>query len=198
MYPESIKNLIESFKLLPGIGEKTAERMCFFVLNLEDEKTSFFIDSIKKVKEKIHKCPECNNYTEEDLCSICKDESRDKTTLCVIEDVKSLYLFESLKTYNGLYHVIDNLISPLNGINPEDIGLEKLIKRIDSSKFKEVVIAVKANIEGETTALYIKKILEGKNLKISKIASGVPMGADIEYIDQMTLQRALADRKEIE
>lgn len=198
MYPESIKNLIESFKLLPGIGEKTAERMCFFVLNLEDEKTSFFIDSIKKVKEKIHKCPECNNYTEEDLCSICKDESRDKTTLCVIEDVKSLYLFESLKTYNGLYHVIDNLISPLNGINPEDIGLEKLIKRIDSSKFKEVVIAVKANIEGETTALYIKKILEGKNLKISKIASGVPMGADIEYIDHMTLQRALADRKEIE
>jgi len=198
MYPESIKNLIESFKLLPGIGEKTAERMCFFVLNLEDEKTSFFIESIKNVKEKIHKCPECNNYTEEDLCSICKDESRDKTTLCVIEDVKSLYLFESLKTYNGLYHVIDNLISPLNGINPEDIGLEKLIKRIDSSKFKEVVIAVKANIEGETTALYIKKILEGKNLKISKIASGVPMGADIEYIDQMTLQRALADRKEIE
>lgn len=198
MYPESIKNLIESFKLLPGIGEKTAERMCFFVLNLEDEKTSFFIESIKNVKEKIYKCPECNNYTEEDLCSICKDESRDKTTLCVIEDVKSLYLFESLKTYNGLYHVIDNLISPLNGINPEDIGLEKLIKRIDSSKFKEVVIAVKANIEGETTALYIKKILEGKNLKISKIASGVPMGADIEYIDQMTLQRALADRKEIE
>ncbi len=197
MYPESIKNLIESFKLLPGVGAKSAERMAFHVLSMETEKTDYLADSIKEAKEKIKYCTVCNNYSETDICSICSDSGRNKDYLCVVEDRKSIYLFEQLGTYKGYYHVIKDLISPLNGINPEDIGIDELVKRIEKEKFKEVIIAVKPSIEGETTTLYIKKILEGLNVKVSKIASGVPMGADIEYIDQLTLQRALSDRKEV-
>ncbi len=198
MYPDSLKNLIESFKLLPGIGEKTAERLAFYVLEMDEEKTDFFTDSIQEVKTKIHKCPICSNYTENDKCNICSDTLRNQDYLCVVEDPKSIYLFEKVGTYNGYYHVLDNLISPLDGINPEDIGLEKLIKRINDGNFKEIIIAVKPSIEGETTSLYIKKIMEGLNIKVTRIASGIPIGADMEYIDTMTLQRALADRKEIE
>lgn len=197
MYPNSLKNLIESFKLLPGIGEKTAERLAFYLLNLEEEKTEMFANSIVDVKKKIKKCKECNNYTEHDICSICSNESRNKTVLCVVEDQRSIILFEKLGSYNGEYHVIKNLISPLDGINPEDIGLEELMKRIENNKFKEIIIAVKPSIEGETTSLYIKKILDGLDIKVTRIASGIPMGADIEYIDILTLERALSDRKEI-
>lgn len=198
MYPKSLRNLIESFKLLPGIGEKTAERLAFFILDLEKEKTDFFVESIEEVKGKIKNCPICSNITEEEICSICSNENRNKDLLCILEDKKNIFLFEKLGTYNGYYHIIDNLISPLEGINPEDIGLEKLLKRIKESNFKEVIIAVKPSIEGETTSLYIKKILEGLNVKVTKIASGIPIGADIEYIDAITLERALTDRKEIE
>lgn len=198
MYPNSLKNLIESFKLLPGIGEKTAERLAFFVMNLEEEKTDFFVESIKEVKSKIKKCPICSNITENEVCSICANENRNKDLLCILEDEKNIFLFEKLGSYNGYYHVIDNLISPLDGINPEDIGLEKLLKRIKENNFKEVIIAVKPSIEGETTSLYIKKILEGLDIKVTRIASGIPIGADIEYIDAITLERALTDRKVIE
>lgn len=198
MYPNSLRNLIESFKLLPGIGEKTAERLAFYVMDLEEEKTDFFVESINEVKNKIKKCPVCSNITEEEICSICSDDSRNKDLLCILEDKKNIFLFEKLGSYNGYYHIIDNLISPLDGINPEDIGLEKLLKRIKENKFKEVIIAVKPSIEGETTSLYIKKILEGLDIKVTRIASGIPIGADIEYIDAITLERALTDRKVIE
>src|SRR5574344_1119754 len=180
MYPDSIKKLIESFKLLPGIGEKTAERFAFSILQFDEDEVNFLSDSIKDAKNKVHKCPICLNYTDKDICSICEDkEQRDTNLLCVVEDPKSIYMFEKADSYKGMYHVINDLISPLNGINPEDIGLEKLLKRIKKEKFSEIIIAVKPSIEGETTALYIKKILEGLNVKVSKIASGVPMGADI-------------------
>lgn len=198
MYPDSIKNLIESFKLLPSIGEKTAERLAFFLLDLDDEKTNFFINSIKDVKTKIKKCPICNNYTEQDICNICKDNERSSKTLCVIEDQKSLYLFEKIGTYHGKYHILNGLISPLDGIGPDDIGIEQLIKRISENQFEEIIIAVKPSVEGETTSLYIKKILSNMNIKITRIASGIPIGTDIEYIDALTLERALEDRKEIE
>lgn len=198
MYPNSLRNLIESFKLLPGIGEKTAERLAFYVMDLEKEKTDFFVESINEVKTKIKKCPVCSNITENEICSICSDETRNKEVLCILEDKKNIFLFEKLGSYNGYYHVIDNLISPLDGINPEDIGLEKLLKRIKENNFKEIIIAVKPSIEGETTSLYIKKILEGLDIKVTRIASGIPIGADIEYIDAITLERALTDRKVIE
>lgn len=198
MYPNSLKNLIESFKLLPGIGEKTAERLAFFMMDIDEEKADFFVESINEVKTKIKKCPICSNITENDICSICADENRNKDLLCILEDKKNIFLFEKIGSYNGYYHVIDNLISPLDGINPEDIGLEKLLKRIKDNNFKEVIIAVKPSIEGETTSLYIKKILEGIDVKVTRIASGIPIGADIEYIDAITLERALTDRKVIE
>lgn len=198
MYPNSLKNLIESFKLLPGIGEKTAERLAFYMMDIDEEKADFFVESVKEVKTKIKKCPICSNITENDICSICADEGRNKDLLCILEDKKNIFLFEKIGTYNGYYHVIDNLISPLDGINPEDIGLEKLLKRIKENNFKEVIIAVKPSIEGETTSLYIKKILEGIDIKVTRIASGIPIGADIEYIDAITLERALTDRKVIE
>ena len=198
MYPESLKNLIESFKLLPGIGEKTAERLAFYVIGLEEDKTDFFADSIKLAKEKIKKCSICNGITDKDVCDICSNELRNKNVLCVVEDPKSIFLFERIGTFNGDYHVIDGLISPLDGVDPDDIGLEKLINRIQKSKYNEIIIAVKPSVEGETTALYIKKIIEGMKIKVTRIASGIPIGTDIEYIDSMTLERALNDRKEIE
>ncbi len=195
MYPNSLNNLIESFKLLPGIGEKTAERLAFFVINLDEEKTNFFAESIVNAKKSIHKCEICNNITDSDVCSICSNSLRNQELLCVVEDVKSVFLFEKIGSYNGKYHVLDGLISPLDGVDPDDIGIEKLISRIKNEKFNEIIIAVKPSVEGETTALYISKILDGLDVKVSRIASGVPIGTDIEYIDSMTLERALNDRK---
>ena len=198
MYPDSLKNLIESFKMLPGVGEKTAERMAFFLLNEDQERTNFFANSITIAKEKIRKCEICNGITDKEICDICSNELRNKKMLCVVEDPKSIFLFERIGSYNGQYHVLDGLISPLEGVDPDDIGIDKLVKRIQDEKFDEVIIAVKPSIEGETTALYIKKIIEGMKIKVTRIASGIPIGTDIEYIDSMTLERALNDRKEIE
>lgn len=198
MYPESLEDLIEGFKLLPGIGEKTAERLAFHILNIDEEKAKFFSESITNAKLKLHKCPICSNITDKDICNICSSTTRDDKTLCIVEDSKSIFLFERTGSFHGVYHVLDNLISPLDGINPEDIGIEKLVKRVENSSFTEIIIAVKPSIEGETTSLYIKKILEGLNIKVTRIASGIPLGADIEYIDSLTLERALIDRKEIE
>ena len=198
MYPDSIKSLIECVKFLPGIGEKTAERLAFSVLELEEEQTTFFADSIQEVKSKIHKCKNCNTLTEDELCFICNDDSRNRDILCVVEDTKNVFLFERLGMYHGMYHVLDGLINPLEGINPEDIGLDQLIERIHKEKFQEIIFAFKPSIEGETTALYIKKILEDMDITITRLASGVPIGADMEYVDSLTLERALNDRKEIE
>ena len=198
MYPESISDLIESFKYLPGIGEKTAERLAFSILDLEDEQIEMFSDSLKEVKEKIHKCKECNTLTDKELCFICSDPTRENKTLCVVEDPKTVFLFEKLDVFHGKYHVLEGLISPLDGINPEDIGLSQLMDRINKEKFEEIIFAFKPSIEGTTTALYIKKLLEDMNIKITALASGVPIGADMEYVDSLTLEIAIKDRKDIE
>ena len=198
MYPESIKNLIESFKFLPGIGEKTAERMAFASLDLEEEQVELFSQSLVDVKEKIHKCSKCGTLTENDLCFVCSDDTRDKKILCVVEDTKNVFLFEKIGMFHGYYHVLDGLISPLDGVNPEDIGLDKLIDHINDDSFEEVVFAFRPSIEGETTALYIKRILDGMNIRVTRLASGVPIGADMEYVDSLTLEKALKDRKEVE
>ena len=198
MYPNSIKNLIESFKSLPGIGEKTAERLTFAVLELEEEQAEFFSESIINLKKNIHKCKVCNTLTENELCFICENKLRNNDVLCVVEDTKSVFLFEKLGMFDGYYHVLNGLISPLDGVNPEDIGLDKLIERITNEKFKEIILAFKPSIEGETTALYIKKILSDMDIVVSKLASGLPIGAEMEYVDSLTLERALLDRKEIE
>ena len=198
MYPESIKCLIESFKYLPGIGEKTAERLAFSILELEKEQVEYFSSSLLDVNSKIHKCSKCNTLTDTDLCFICSDNTRKSDVLCVVEDSKSVFLFEKLGVFHGVYHVLNGLISPLDGVNPEDIGLNLLLNRIDKEKFSEIIFAFKPSIEGETTALYIKKILDDDDIKITRLASGVPIGADIEYVDSLTLERAINDRKVIE
>ena len=197
MYPGSLNELIESFKYLPGIGEKTAERMAFAILEMDSEKVENFSSSIVDAKKNIHRCPICNSLTDKEECSICSDNSR-TDTLCVVEDPKSVFLFEKLGLFKGKYHVLKGLISPLDGVNPEDIELEKLIDRVKKENFQELILAFKPSIEGETTSLYIKRILGDMNLSITKIASGIPMGADMEYIDAMTLERALIDRKNVE
>ena len=197
MYPGSLNELIESFKYLPGIGEKTAERMAFAILEMDSEKVENFASSIMDAKKNIHRCPICNSLTDKEKCLICSSKDRNNT-LCVVEDPKSVFLFEKLGLFKGKYHVLKGLISPLDGINPEDIELEKLIDRVKKEKFQELILAFKPSIEGETTSLYIKRILGDMDLSITKIASGIPMGADMEYIDAMTLERALIDRKNVE
>lgn len=197
MYPKAIQNLIECYKKLPGIGEKTAERMALFSLELDQETIDLFASSLKAIKTDIKRCKICNNISDKEICSICSDKDRDKKTICVVEEPKNVFQFEKLGTYKGLYHVLGGLISPLDNINPEDINIDSLIKEIDKQKIKEVIIAVKPSIEGETTSLYISKILEGKNVVVSKIAHGIPLGADIDYIDSLTLEMALEDRKKI-
>lgn len=195
--PDSLKNLIDSFQNFPGIGEKTAERMAFSILNFDDEKFSLLQDNLNLVKKEIHPCKCCNSLTDRELCTICESDLRDKNTICVVEDSKIVFLFEKLGTYNGLYHVINGLISPLDDVNPEDIGLDKLLNRIKKENIKEVILAFKPSVEGEITALYIKKILDGMDILVTRLASGVPIGADMEYIDALTLERALEDRKEV-
>lgn len=197
MYPNSIQNLIDSFKLLPGIGEKTAERLAFSVLEMDEDNVKFFSNSLIDIKNKIKYCKKCNNITELDYCDICSNSDRDKNILCVVEDAKNVFLFEKMGVFNGYYHVLEGLISPIDGINPEDIGLDRLLDRVKNENFKEIVFAFKPSIEGETTSLYIKKILSDTSIKITRLASGVPMGADMEYVDSLTLERALSDRQEI-
>ena len=197
MYPESLRNLIESFKSLPSVGEKTAERFAFSFMELDDDQIALFKESMDDVRNKIHQCPKCHVLTEKDLCDICSDTTRDNHILCVVEDVKSVFLFEKNGLFHGKYHVLNGLISPLDGINPEDIGIDSLLDRIKNEKFEEIVFAFKPSIEGETTALYIKKVLDGLSIKVTKLANGLPIGADMEYMDSLTLERALFDRKEI-
>lgn len=196
-YPLSIRNLIECYKKLPGIGEKTAERLALATLNLDQEIIDLFSTSIADVKSKIRRCEKCNNLSEEELCEVCKQSGRDKKTICVVEDPKNVVIFEKVGTYKGLYYVLDGLISPLDGINPEDIKLNELLSRIQEEKIEEVIIAVKPSIEGETTALYISKILKGLPVKVTRIAHGVPLGVDMEYIDFLTLELALENRQDV-
>lgn len=194
LYPKTFNDLIECYKKLPGIGEKNAERLAFATLELDDEIIEVFSNSIKSIKSKTKNCLICNNLSEEDQCAICSDESRNKKIICVVENTKNLVIFEKTGAFNGVYHVLGGLISPLDGINPEDINLEKLFKRVEEEPIEEIILALKPSVEGETTSLYIQKKLQNKKVKVTKIAYGVPMGTDMEYIDAMTLEIALSNR----
>ncbi len=197
MYPNCIKDIIESLKDLPGIGEKTAERLAFSLINFDKEKLTAFSDAIVAVRDKIKYCTICGNITDEDTCYICKDKNRNNKILFVVEKAKDISLFEKINVFNGRYHVLGGLISPLDGIGPEDVNINSLIKRIDTDNVEEIILSLKPSIEGETTMQYIKKVLEGKDVKVTRIATGIPMGTDIEYIDAMTLEFALEGRKDI-
>jgi len=197
-FPKSLEELIDCFKLLPGIGEKNAERLSFAVLKFSDENAEKFSTAINNVKTKIVKCERCNNLTEDSkICLVCADETRDSSTICVVESTKDLILFEKSNAFKGKYHVLEGLISPLEGINPEDIKINQLINRIKEENIKEVILALNMSMEGETTALYITKLLEGTDVTVTKIAAGIPVGADMEYLDSLTIQRALEGRNKV-
>lgn len=197
MYPKSIRDLIDCFKYLPGIGDKSAERMTFSMLNLPVEKINEFINTITNIRDNVKKCEICGNLCEDNICNICSNLSRNKKIIFVVEKAKDIYLFEKLGIYNGVYHVLEGLISPIDGIHPEDLKINELKERIKNDNVEEIILALKPSIEGETTMQYLKKILSDFNVKISKIATGVPLGMDMEYIDTLTLELALEERKDI-
>ena len=197
MYPNSIKNLIDCFKDLPGIGEKTAERLVFSLICFDKEKLTSFSDAIISVRDKLGNCSICGNITENSVCDICSDSNRNNKIIFVVEKAKDIALFEKINIYKGKYHVLGGLISPLEGIGPDDVNISSLVSRIDKKNVEEIILALKPSIEGETTMQYIKKILGNKKIRVTKIATGIPMGTDIAYIDPMTLEFALEGRKDI-
>lgn len=197
MYPKCIRNVIDCFKNLPGIGEKTAERLAFSLIGFSKENLTSFSAAITDIRDKITTCEICGNIADSNICNICSDKERNSNIIFVVENAKDISLFEKINIYNGKYHVLGGLISPLDGIGPDDININKLIDRIDKESVHEIIMALKPSIEGETTMQYIKKILENKNVRVTRIATGIPMGTDIEYIDAMTLEFALEGRKDI-
>lgn len=198
LYPEVLSNAIQSFKKLPGIGEKSAERYALSLLELSEEDIDLFVTNVKECKNRLSKCKICGHLTDKDTCSICNDDLRKNNVICVVEDYKSVFMFEKSGSFNGKYHVLNGLISPIDGVYPEDINIDTLLNRIKEDENEaEIILALKPSIEGETTTLYIKKIFENKNIKVSRLSYGIPMGVEIDYLDSITLDRALLDRKEI-
>lgn len=198
MYPEVLNNAISSFEKIPGVGKKSAERYALSIVELSDEDIDNFSKNIKECKKKLKRCNICGHLTDKDICSVCSDSGRRENLICVVEDYKSVFMFEKSGSFEGKYHVLNGLISPMEGIFPEDINLSTLLDRLKGKeKDAEVILALKPSIEGETTTLYIKKIFENKNIKVSRLSYGIPMGVDIDYLDSITLDRALLDRKEI-
>ena len=196
-YPTALSDLINYFRKLPGIGEKSAERMALSLLELTGEDVENFAASMVDSKNNLHPCEICGHITDKDKCDICSNERRNKSVICILEDYKSVFAFEKAGNYNGTYHVLNGLISPIDDINPEDINISSLIDRVEKLENPELIIALKSTIEGETTTLYLKKIFENKNVEISRLSYGIPMGAEIDYLDEITLDRALSDRKKI-
>ena len=197
MYPPVLSDLINYFRKLPGIGEKSAERMALSLLELNQHDVEEFAKSMVDSKKKLHTCSICGHITDKETCDICSSERRNKNVICILEDYKSVFAFEKAGNYNGTYHVLNGLISPVDDVNPEDINIASLVSRVEKLDKPELIIALKSTIEGETTTLYIKKIFEGKNVEISRLSYGIPMGAEIDYLDEITLDRALSDRKKI-
>lgn len=197
MYPECVKKLIECLRDLPGIGEKSAERLAFSIINFDKEKLEDFSKSLLDISSKIKRCGVCNNITDKEVCEICSNQNRDDNTIFVVEKPKDVILFEKIGNYNGKYHVLDGLISPLEGIGPDDINIKSLVDRVKDNNIREVIVVLKPSIEGETTMQYIKKLLADTGVRISRIATGIPVGTDIEYIDTMTLETAFMERKDI-
>lgn len=196
-YPESLQKLIDSFKKFPGIGPKNAERLAFYtIMNLKKEDATTFSNNILDSVNNIKKCSICGMITENDLCDICLDKERENK-LMIVEGVRDVMSFEKTNFYKGKYHILNGVISPLNGFSGEDLKLDKLFERIQNEKIEEIVLATSSNMDGEMTAMYIKKLLEKSNVKIYRIGYGLPVGADIEYADDITLMRALEGKKEM-
>lgn len=196
-YIESLQKLAEQFARLEGIGRKSAMKMAFSVLSMTDEEASEFAAAILDAKEKIHLCPICQNITDKDICPICADLNRDKTTVCVVSDPKVVISMEKVREYKGVYHVLHGVISPMNGITPDKLKIKELLERIGEGEIEEVIVATNPTVEGEATAMYLARLLKPLGLKVTRLAYGVPMGSDLEYADEITLFRAIAGRTDV-
>ena len=193
----ALEKLIEQFQKIPSIGRKTAQRMAFHVLDLTDEQAKEFADAIIDAHTKIHHCSLCHNLTENELCPICESANRDHTTVCVVEEPRDVLAMERMREFSGVYHVLHGVISPMNGIGPEQLTIKSLVERTAEGQIAEVIMATNPTIEGDTTAMYISKLIKPFGVKVTRLAYGIPVGADIEYADDVTLMRALSGRSEL-
>lgn len=196
-YSPSIEKLIESFEKLPSIGNKTAVRLAFYILNAPKEETDEFIKSIQDAKANLKFCSKCYNISDTDPCEICSDPKRDQTKICVVEDVKDVVAIEKIHEYKGIYHVLHGTISPMDGIGPDDIKIKELLSRLMDGTVKEVILATNPKVEGEATAMYIAKLVKPMGIKVTRLAHGIPVGGDLEYTDEFTLGKALEGRTEL-
>ena len=197
MATKSIEYLIEEFNRLPGVGRKTAQRFAFFVLEMEKEEVDSFARALVEVKEKVKKCSVCGNFSENDICEICSDAERDKRYICVVEDSKDIFAIERARTYKGLYHVLHGKLAPLDGKGIDEINIKSLLERVAEGEVEELIMALNPDLEGETTSMYIGKLLKDFDVKVSKIASGIPMGGNLEYADMATLAKSIEGRQKI-
>ena len=196
-YIVPIQRLIEKFASLKGVGRKTAARYAFAVLDMTEEEATDFANAIIAAKNDVMTCSICGNMSDKPVCDICADDRRDKSVICVVEDPRAVIAFENTREYNGLYHVLGGVISPTSNVGPDKLRIAELMERLDDGTVKELIIATNPNVDGETTALYIAKLAAGKGIKTTRLAYGVPVGADIEYVDAITLMRAIDGRREI-
>lgn len=196
-FAPSVESLIDEFAKLPGIGRKTAQRLAFHVLNLPKQDADRLAQAITDAKQTIHLCPKCQNLTDEALCPICADETRDTSVICVVADPKDVLAFEKTREYHGLYHVLHGTISPLNHVGPDDLHIRELLHRVAEEDVEEVILATNPDTEGEATAMYLARLLKPFNIRVTRLAYGIPVGGQLEYIDEVTLMRALNGRQNI-
>jgi len=197
LYIKSVENLINEFRKLPGIGPKSAKRIVFFLLKLSHSDIVKFSRNLIEMKEKVKFCSQCYSLTEEDICHICRDQSRDRKKICIVEEVSDVIIIEKTGEYKGLYHILGGLLSPIENVGPDEIRVPRLLERVKANNIEEVIIALNPTVEGESTAMYLKKILAPFGVKVTKLASGLPVGGDLEYADEITIGRAISDRREL-
>ena len=197
MYSPSIEKLIQSFEKLPSIGNKTAARLAFYILNASEEETNDFISSIVNAKKNLKYCSKCYNISDTDPCPICGNAKREQSQICVVEDVRDIIAMERTHEFRGVYHVLHGSISPMNGIGPDDIKIKELLSRLMDGQVKEVILATNPRVEGEATAMYLSKLIKPLGIKVTRIAHGIPVGGDLEYTDEITLTKALEGRREL-
>ncbi len=197
LYIKSVENLIREFRKLPGIGPKSAKRIVFFLLKLSHDDIVKFSKSLVEMKEKVKVCKSCFGLTEEEICNICKDQTRDRKKICIVEEVSDVMIIEKTGEYRGLYHILGGLLSPIENIGPAEIKVPRLLERIKTEGIEEVIIALNPTVEGESTAMYLKKVIIPLGVKITRLASGLPVGGDLEYADEITIGRAISDRREL-
>ena len=196
-FPTALERLTEEFAKLPGIGGKTAQRLAFYVLSLPDEEAKAFADAIVQAKQTVHTCPICQHLTDADQCAICADERRDHSVICVVAEPRDVIALERAREFNGVYHVLHGVISPLNHVGPDDIRIRELLNRVAEGTVREVIMATNPDTEGEATAMYLSRLLRPMEVKVTRLAYGIPVGSQLEYADEVTLLRALEGRREM-